>query len=798
MPLPSIQDKLDELDPGGTLKMERGDYGHCVLNKPAILLCDGATFWTDGSVPAVKIQSTGVVIKDANLRSLMEGSHRVIEAEKDNYPLLQNIRIFGQAVGIESEPSEWVLPTRIDTGEISHGHPGFFIDLAVPQRSQIVCRISGVSMDPSALNPGINTVKLQIQDAMPDSILIGEVEVIGSVLTRLIPFFARITATTPLTTANVSSPLFEITTQEKERFQKNLVGSSPTNSSQTSSDKTQSVTQSTKQKTEPSPATKSLPKKSTLVSKPADRTQANLGKLKSTPAAQEDSLKLGGAFGNGERRRLPVYVLADCSESMSGDPIESMSAGISALHGELMNDPSAVESAWMSVIAFNSNARQINPLSQLSDFVAPKLSTAKGRSLGAALELLSVAICREVRTPDVSIGQKGDWKPLVFIITDGPPTDDWQTASKNLKSVCAASIISIACGDNADTSILKSISDTVLEMKNMSPSDFSAFFKWVTMPLVNSTTSPLKTVLKNPAKKSGNSVSANNSPISTKAIFPQDPLKLGGAFVEHADEVRNYRRIPIYILADCSGAMSGDSIESIMAGISAIHSELMNDPTAIESAFLSVITFGSHAKQVVPLTEIASFAPPKLEASGARAMGEALRLLCQDLDLTASQQKGYKADFNPIIFLLTGGIPTDDWQQYADDLKAKRKDGIIAVACGDCGDGAYISLLKSITDTVLDMKNMIPSDYSAFLKWFSDSGPLPQSETISTLPAPGHTSIDPNSQGKPSPLFVGNAPVDKPVDPSNRTEADKGQTKGDHNKAPQTSQLSKLFTDPSD
>ena len=57
-------------------------------------------------------------------------------------------------------------------------------------------------------------------------------------------------------------------------------------------------------------------------------------------------------------RRLPVYILADCSGSMSGDPIESVKAGISALHSELMNDPSAVESAYLSVITFDSNARR--------------------------------------------------------------------------------------------------------------------------------------------------------------------------------------------------------------------------------------------------------------------------------------------------------------------------------------------------------------------------------------------------------------------------------------------------------
>jgi uncharacterized protein YegL len=181
----------------------------------------------------------------------------------------------------------------------------------------------------------------------------------------------------------------------------------------------------------------------------------------------------------------------------------------------------------------------------------------------------------------------------------------------------------------------------------------------------------------------------------------------------------SYRRLPVYILADCSGSMSGDPIESVKAGISALHSELMNDPSAVESAFLSVITFDSSARQTVPLTELASFVPPDLNATGTTALGAALKLLIDCLQTEVKQNSGeVKGDWKPLVFLLTDGAPTDNWQQYADDLKAKRPGNIIAVACGD---GADTSLLKSITDTVLEMKNMSPSDFSAFFKWVTQS-----------------------------------------------------------------------------
>ena len=181
----------------------------------------------------------------------------------------------------------------------------------------------------------------------------------------------------------------------------------------------------------------------------------------------------------------------------------------------------------------------------------------------------------------------------------------------------------------------------------------------------------------------------------------------------------SHRRLPVYILADCSGSMTGDPIESVKAGIRTLHAELMNDPSAVESAYLSVITFDSNAKQTVPLTELASFTPPDLSASGTTALGAALKLLLDCLRTEVKQNSGeVKGDWKPLVFLLTDGAPTDSWQQYADELKSKRPGNIIAVACGD---GADTALLKAITDTVLEMKTMSPNDFSQFFKWVTQS-----------------------------------------------------------------------------
>src|SRR5258708_3062706 len=92
------------------------------------------------------------------------------------------------------------------------------------------------------------------------------------------------------------------------------------------------------------------------------------------------------------------------------------------------------------------------------------------------------------------------------------------------------------------------------------------------------------------------------------------------------------RRLPVYILADCSSSMAGDKLEAVKTGIRTLHATLMGEPAAVESAYISVITFDSSANQLVPLTELSQFHPPDLQASGITAFGAALRLLIDCMD----------------------------------------------------------------------------------------------------------------------------------------------------------------------
>jgi uncharacterized protein YegL len=181
-------------------------------------------------------------------------------------------------------------------------------------------------------------------------------------------------------------------------------------------------------------------------------------------------------------RRLPVYLLLDCSSSMTGQPIEQVRQGLRALLDDLSSEPMAIETVYLSVITFHSTAQQVNPLTELMRFKEPLIEASGTTALGSALRLLMDCLEKEVRK-NTAI-QKGDWKPLVFLMTDGMPTDAWESAADQVKKRKSANIIAFAAGPNADIANLKHITDIVLKSDELSPGTLKAFFQWMSQSIL--------------------------------------------------------------------------------------------------------------------------------------------------------------------------------------------------------------------------------------------------------------------------------------------------------------------------
>nr|WP_040855024.1 VWA domain-containing protein [Thiorhodovibrio frisius] len=180
-------------------------------------------------------------------------------------------------------------------------------------------------------------------------------------------------------------------------------------------------------------------------------------------------------------RRLPVYILLDTSGSMRGEPIHSVNVGLQAMLSALRQDPYALESVHISIVTFDVEAREYLPLTPLDEVRLEEISVPGSGAtfLGAALELLITKVDREVRrsTDDA----KGDWRPLLFVMTDGSPSDllAYHEAILAIKKRNFGTIVACAAGPKVKLDLLHELTDRVVKLDTLDSTAFSNFFKWV-------------------------------------------------------------------------------------------------------------------------------------------------------------------------------------------------------------------------------------------------------------------------------------------------------------------------------
>lgn len=179
-------------------------------------------------------------------------------------------------------------------------------------------------------------------------------------------------------------------------------------------------------------------------------------------------------------RRLPIYFLIDISESMVGEPIQQVEEGLSTIIQALKTDPHALETVFVSIIVFAGQPKTLVPLQEIVSFYPPKFPIGSGTSLSRGLGHLMHELRSNIVKTTYEV--KGDWKPIVFLFTDGVPTDDSQAAINEWKQNWqrTANLIAISFGNETDTKLLGELTENVLHFKNTNVQSYKEFFKWVT------------------------------------------------------------------------------------------------------------------------------------------------------------------------------------------------------------------------------------------------------------------------------------------------------------------------------
>jgi uncharacterized protein YegL len=185
-------------------------------------------------------------------------------------------------------------------------------------------------------------------------------------------------------------------------------------------------------------------------------------------------------FASNPEPRCPCVLLLDVSGSMNGRAIDELNAGLNTFREELLADPLATKRVEVGIVTFGPVKIEM-PFTGASVFYPPTLQaqgdTPMGEAIRQALNML------EDRKREYRFNGIAYFRPWVFLITDGAPTDQWQGAAAALREgETSKKFAFFAIGvKDANMEILAQISPrTPLSLDGMK---FRELFSWLSTSL---------------------------------------------------------------------------------------------------------------------------------------------------------------------------------------------------------------------------------------------------------------------------------------------------------------------------
>jgi uncharacterized protein YegL len=204
-------------------------------------------------------------------------------------------------------------------------------------------------------------------------------------------------------------------------------------------------------------------------------------------------------FADNPEPRCPVVLLLDTSGSMRGDPIEQLNTALQQFDRELKADALAALRVEIALIEFGGAARALGVHGEDAGqdlrfdparafvtadlFTPPTLQAKGGTPMGEAVRrgLELVHKRKEIyKQNDLDY-----FRPWMFLITDGKPTDSWETAAEQVRlEESRKGLLFFGIGvESADLKILAKFTPEnrpPLKLKGLA---FGELFQWLSASL---------------------------------------------------------------------------------------------------------------------------------------------------------------------------------------------------------------------------------------------------------------------------------------------------------------------------
>ncbi len=183
-------------------------------------------------------------------------------------------------------------------------------------------------------------------------------------------------------------------------------------------------------------------------------------------------------FVENPENRCPVVLLLDTSTSMAGTPIQELNRGVGVFKEDLQRDIKAGLSVEVAIVGFGP-VRLIQDFTTMAEFTPPRLEADGFTPLGQAIEYAIDLL--ETRKAVYKENGIQYYRPWIFVITDGAPTDDWQNAAQRVRlGEADRKFCFFAVGvEGADMTTLKQIAPPERPPVLLNGLDFQPLFVWL-------------------------------------------------------------------------------------------------------------------------------------------------------------------------------------------------------------------------------------------------------------------------------------------------------------------------------
>jgi uncharacterized protein YegL len=163
-------------------------------------------------------------------------------------------------------------------------------------------------------------------------------------------------------------------------------------------------------------------------------------------------------FADNADPRVACVLLLDISGSMSGPKIDGLNQGLNAFRQDIVQDELASRRSEIALVTFGDTVDE-QDFVLAGEFTPPVLAASGLTPLGEALDL---ALAKLAARKDL-YDRNGvmSYRPWIFLLSDGGPTDDWEDAARRAREQQDAgrvALFAIGVGDDADYDVLRQIS----------------------------------------------------------------------------------------------------------------------------------------------------------------------------------------------------------------------------------------------------------------------------------------------------------------------------------------------------